>query len=336
MKKNRLFFMVLPVLMLAFVATAQSLADLATPDDIMLRKPQPKMAGNLAAQQAAQRLVAEKAAAKAKAEAEELQRLRAEVAAQKKAREEAEAKAAMDRKAADAALGHAKAAEKAKVAAQKKIERLENPDPDERPQAAPKKTKIEVAVPQQDVVDEAAPKAKGDEAAKAGKKKLTGRPAVITAERTDYDRKEGIILFDRNVFVDDEQYQMHADQLFVFLDGTNELKRIVALGNVSITNEAKTAACAKAVYSREQQRIVMYGGEREGDVAWLRDAGGRKGDASEISGTRIIYWIDSGLATVEGVGVKIPAMKGGANPKDLFNPKGLGKDKKADKDKTDK
>ena len=171
--------------------------------------------------------------------------------------------------------------------------------------------------PGKDVTEASAASAQKAGARKA-KKELTGRPAVITADRTDYDRKEGIILFDRNVYVDDEQYQMHAERLFVFLDGTNDMKRLVALGNVAITNEDKSAWCAKAVYTKAASRIVMYGDER--NPAWLRDAGGRPGDASEVRGLRITYWIDSGLATVEKSVITLPGLKGTNNPKDLFNP----------------
>ena len=160
---------------------------------------------------------------------------------------------------------------------------------------------------------------------KKGKKGLSGRAAVITADRTDYDRKEGVILFDRNVYVDDEQYQMHAERMFVFLDGTNDLKRLVAIGNVAITNDAKAAGCSRAVYTKAASRIVLYGDDRH--PAWLRDAGGKKGDASEVRGKRITYWFDSETATVEGATIEMPGIKGGA--KDIFD----GPSRKADKDK---
>ena len=255
---------------------------------------------------AAERAAAEKAAAERRAKEEserkaaaekaakesELKRLREQVAAEKAAREQAEEKA---------------------VRAEKRAAYLANPDPDERP--APKK--LVARDPGKDVTEASAASAQKAGARKA-KKELTGRPAVITADRTDYDRKEGVILFDRNVAVDDEQYQMHAERLFVFLDGTNDMKRLVALGNVAITNEDKSAWCAKAVYTKAASRIVMYGDER--NPAWLRDAGGRPGDASEVRGLRITYWIDSGLATVEKSVITLPGLKGTNNPKDLFNP----------------
>lgn len=270
----------------------------------------------------AERLAAEKAAADA-----ELKRLREQVAAERAARERAEAeKAAAETKAAEERQAAERAAEKA-ARAEKRAAYLANPDPDER--STPKR-KLEVTGDAKDVTEASATDVPAAVVKKAGakkpKKELTGRSAVITADRTDYDRKEGVILFDRNVYVDDEQYQMHADRLFVFLDGTNDMKRLVALGNVSLTNEDKTAWCQKAVYTKTSSQIVLFGDEQ--NPAWLRDAGGRKGDESEVSGLRITYWIDSGLATVEKSVIKLPGFGGSKNPKDLFNP---GSDKKKKK-----
>ena len=143
---------------------------------------------------------------------------------------------------------------------------------------------------------------------KQKQKKQSGRDAVITAERTDYDRKEGVILFDRNVYVDDEQYQLHADRLFLFMDGTNDLKRLVALGNVAITNEEKNASCARAVYVKKLSKIVMYGS----DTAPARlYQGGKK--ASTVVGERITFWLNSEQVEIEKPVVTVPggSFKGG-------------------------
>ena len=72
--------------------------------------------------------------------------------------------------------------------------------------------------------------------------KKAKRPAKITSASTYYDRKEGVAIFSGRVHVDDEEYQLHAEKAYVFMDGTNELKRIVALGNVAMTNEWLRAA----------------------------------------------------------------------------------------------
>ena len=112
----------------------------------------------------------------------------------------------------------------------------------------------------------------------------TVRSVRITSGRADYDRKEGVLLFDRDVTVEDAEYSMRADQLYVFLDGTNDLKRIVALGNVAITNDLRTGTCAKASYSKATNRIVMYGDAAGGVKARLVDGSKRR---SEVEGSTV-------------------------------------------------
>ena len=141
---------------------------------------------------------------------------------------------------------------------------------------------------------------------KKKKAKAPSRDAIITADRTDYDRKEGVVLFDRNVYVNDEQYQMHTDRLFLFLDGTNDLKRLVAIGNVAITNENRRAYCARATFNKKLGRIVMYSSDEI--TAELREEG-KKG--SEVKGEKITFWIDSEQVEVENPVITMPGGFGG-------------------------
>lgn len=208
--------------------------------------------------------------------------------AAEQARKDAEAKAR-----AEAAKAKAEAEESAKAAKQEKL--------------------VPPVAAEPDVLKKSSEKPSVGKAEKK-KKKPAGRDAVITAERTDYDRKEGVILFDRNVYVDDEQYQLHADRLFLFLDGTNDLKRLVALGNVAITNEEKHALCARAVYVKKLSKIVMYG---EGAAPAQLYQGGKKG--STVKGERITFWLNSEQVEIEKPVVTVPggSFRGG-DGKDLF------------------
>ena len=257
------------------------------PDDVMLRRPEGRNRADMearakaaaAAAEAQERAKAE-AEAKAKAEAE---RKAKEEAARAAAEAEAKAKAEAERKAQEeAAKAAAEAEAKVKAEAETKKQEVsaagkDKTGTDKKDKKSDKKAKVKVNAPR------------------------TGRDAVITSERTDYDRKEGIILFDRNVFVDDEQYQMHADRLFVFLDGTNDLKRIVAIGNVSITNEARTASCSRAVFTKAASKIVMYGDENS--YARLEDPSQRGGMAE---GKKITFWLDAEQVSVEESAVRLP------------------------------
>ncbi len=334
-------------------AAAKAAAEKAAAEKKAREDEMAKMAADrAAAEQRAREAAAAKTAAeqKAREDAAALKRLREQLAAEQKAREQAqaekadvEAKAAAAQKAADAALKKAvdekaalaaqaaaerKAAdaaiEKANAAkdeAEKRAQRIASADPDERPQPTKK-----LEAPDEPAV---AP-AQTDKPKKTAKKALTGRPAVITAERTDYDRKEGIILFDRNVYVDDEQYQMHADRVFLFFDvdknsgstngvsrakGTNDVSRAagdvrreVAIGNVAMTNDAHRAYGAKATYSKKNGLVVLYSGD--GITAEVRDES--KAQPQIVRGKRIRFWIDSEQVEVDEADLTGAAPSGGA------------------------
>lgn len=121
------------------------------------------------------------------------------------------------------------------------------------------------------------------------KAKKSKRPAKISSRSTYYDRKEGIGVFTGKVHVDDEEYQMHADKVYLFMKGTNELDRIVAVGNVAMTNDTKRAYGAKVSYYRNPGLVVLYSGD--GIVAEVRDTA-KSGDQI-VRGKKIRFWTDS-------------------------------------------
>ena len=123
----------------------------------------------------------------------------------------------------------------------------------------------------------------------------------ITAGSTYYDRKEGFVLFKGNVAVIDPQYQLHADRAFVYTGATNDLRKIVALGHVAITNETKRAYGARASYYRESGLVVLHAGD--GIVAEVRDVT-PDGDRV-VRGKKIKFW--TGTRQVEVVEAEITA-----------------------------
>jgi lipopolysaccharide transport protein LptA len=130
---------------------------------------------------------------------------------------------------------------------------------------------------------------RASERAQSGEKQKTKalaepqRESVITASKIEFDNKEGVILFDENVLVDDAQFQMRADRLLVFMEGTNDVQQLMAVGRVSITNESRSASCDKAVYTKKDAQIVMTGNAR------LTQGGNQAG---EVTGNRITIWLD--------------------------------------------
>lgn len=102
----------------------------------------------------------------------------------------------------------------------------------------------------------------------------------ITSARIEFDYKEFVAVFDENVRVENPQFFIAADRVVVFMEGTNQLRQIMALGNVTLTNEQRNAACDKAVYTRQSGQIVMTGSatlQRGGDF---------------VRGDKIVIWLD--------------------------------------------
>jgi len=142
-----------------------------------------------------------------------------------------------------------------------------------------------------------AAKTTGAKAAKAEAQTAPEREAVITAERIEFDNKEGVILFDENVVVDDAQFVMRSDRLLVFMEGTNDVQQILAVGRVSITNLNRSASCDKAVYTKKEGQIVMTGNAR---LMRQGDEGG------EVTGNRITFWLDDERMEVSPGRVVLP------------------------------
>ena len=140
----------------------------------------------------------------------------------------------------------------------------------------------------------------GQSAKKAKKAASMPRDAEVVACRTDFDRGDGVILFGGDVRASDAEYSLCADRLFVFLDGANSLKRIVADGAVSITNGLRSGSCARATYAKARGRVTMYG---DGDVLARLDEGGRR--RNSVEGRKITFWQDSDQVEVEGAALTV-------------------------------
>ena len=131
------------------------------------------------------------------------------------------------------------------------------------------------------IAEEKAEEATTNKAVRAAPPKRKPSPAHITSTKAYYDRKEGYAVLTGNVHVDSEEYQMHAQKAYVFFEGTNELKRIVATGDVAITNDTKRAYGAKASYYRSDGMVILYGDDKT--AAEVRDES--KGENQVVKGS---------------------------------------------------
>ena len=135
---------------------------------------------------------------------------------------------------------------------------------------------------------------------------MSGGTVRISSDRTYYDRKEGFACFAGRVSVVDPEYQMHADRAFVYTGETNDLRRIVAIGNVAITNGTKRAYGDKASYYRANGVVILHAeGNRAAEVREAEPDGDRV-----LRGRTIKFW--TGSRQVEVLEAEITAPSGNA------------------------
>lgn len=115
-----------------------------------------------------------------------------------------------------------------------------------------------------------------------------GAGMTITSDRIEFDYKEMVIAFDEHVHVVDPQYEMTSDRMLVYLEGTNQIKRIISIGNVDITQPDRHATCDKADYEHASGRIVMTG-----NPVVTRGA-------DRVVGKKITVWLNDQRVEVEG------------------------------------
>ena len=114
--------------------------------------------------------------------------------------------------------------------------------------------------------------------------------------RSDFDAKDGVALFEGAVCAEgSDGTTMCADRVYLFLAGTNNLKRAVAVGDVSITNGVRVGTCAMATYRRAKGEVEMFGDGGE-SLARLTE---RSEGMRSLEGTRIKFWIESEQVEVD-------------------------------------
>ena len=143
-----------------------------------------------------------------------------------------------------------------------------------------------------------------------------GGSAKITSSSVYYDRNEGFAYFSGKVCVEDAKYQLHADRAYVFMNGTNELKRIVALGHVAMTNETKRAYGAKASYYRDRGMVVLSADETAKTPAEVQDV--TPEGVRTVRGTTIKFWTDSKQVEVIQAEIETPSEGAMGGVKNVF------------------
>ncbi len=110
----------------------------------------------------------------------------------------------------------------------------------------------------------------------------------ITADRMDAVKRDKLVKFQGNVIVTQKDFTMYSNELFVYYSGEQDIKEIIAIGNVRIIQDNRTAKSGKAVYKRTERTLI------------LTDNPVVKQGKDTVSGVRIIFYLDQDKSIVEG------------------------------------
>lgn len=114
-------------------------------------------------------------------------------------------------------------------------------------------------------------------------------PIYITSDRMEVDRKKGTITYSGRVVALQGEATIKSDKLTAsYSADMKEMTEIVAEGNVHITHEERVATGNRASFDGAKQTITLTGNPviRQGN--------------SEISGSRITFFIEEDRAVAEG------------------------------------
>lgn len=117
-------------------------------------------------------------------------------------------------------------------------------------------------------------------------------PIAITADQLDFDYQKNRVTYRGTVHATQGELQIDCDTLIVNFDPADDqkqaqLREVIAQGNVVIVQGTRRATGATAVFSQTQRQIVLIG-----DPV-LHDG------PNEVSGDRIIVYVDEGRSIVE-------------------------------------
>ena len=133
-----------------------------------------------------------------------------------------------------------------------------------------------------------------------------GASPSVTARWSYADAGGEYTYLSGDVRVADDACEIHAARAYVFLDGTNELRKVVAFGGVAVTNGVRRAYGDAVSYFSDEGLVVVSAGV--GRVAEVHDGAGDK--PATVRGAKVRFWTHSGQAEVLEAEVKTPGQKG--------------------------
>lgn len=121
-------------------------------------------------------------------------------------------------------------------------------------------------------------------------------PIFITSDRMEMDRKKNTITYNGRVVAVQADMTMRSEVLTAHYNpDMKQLREVIAEGKVHVTQGERVATGSKAVFNGKDQTITLTG-----------DPVVREGN-NQVSGSRIIFFIEQDRAIVEGGNQRVKA-----------------------------
>ncbi len=114
-------------------------------------------------------------------------------------------------------------------------------------------------------------------------------PIHIISNRLDADNKKRIITFSGHVIVKRSNLTLTCDKLIVlYTKNGGEISKIVADGNVVMSQPPRSATCKKAIFFQKSNKVVLMGNP-------VLSEGKNK-----VTGEKVTFFLDSDKTIIEG------------------------------------
>ena len=125
----------------------------------------------------------------------------------------------------------------------------------------------------------------------------TDKPIFITSDRMEADRKKSIVTYSGRVVAVQGDMTMNSANLSAsYSEDMKKVKEIIAEGNVEIVQGDRVATGSKSVFNGDAQTITLTGSP----------AVVKQGN-NEVSGSRIVFYIEEDRAIAEGGNERVKA-----------------------------
>lgn len=136
-----------------------------------------------------------------------------------------------------------------------------------------------------------------------------GKNLRLTGKRAAYSRNDGIVMFAGSVILNEADKTIKCDKAYAFLEGTNDVRRVVAMGSVRFNDASRNGGCPRADYDRRKERLTLHSDKK--NMAFIEELGANKW---RLEGRKITFWPKSEQVEVDNAVIyaDTSASKGGA------------------------